>query len=435
MSYLLIILFLIIFFLIAWQNQTNALAMIIVLLPSYLIRFKIFFLPTTLLEIMLLLLFGIFLLKNFYNLKNLIKKGYRQIPFCKIIILILSISFLSVFIAPNHWKALGLWRAYFLEPIIFFIIFTQSIKEKKDLKKILYALGFSSLIIALFGIYQKITGNFISLKIWQNEENRRITSFYTSPNAVGLFLAPIIMIYLGWLIQNKKNLKKVLFQTIIIILSFLAILFTKSAGTYLGLFIALSFFVWKIIKSFNKEKTIEKIKSGIIIFLTLIIIFNQGLFLNHQIQKTFFELSSQNRLTLWQGTWNFLTDNPKNFLFGAGIFGFPQIQEKFRDPLKMEPLIYPHNIFLNFWIEIGLLGLIAFIYLIIIFFKKTTAQKKDKNFFFFLGLQASMITIIIHGLVDVPYFKNDLAILFWTIIGLSALNINLIFKKNDNFQK
>ena len=30
-----------------------------------------------------------------------------------------------------------------------------------------------------------------------------------------------------------------------------------------------------------------------------------------------------------------------------------------------------------------------------------------------------MITILVHGLVDVPYLKNDLAILFWIIFGLT----------------
>jgi len=32
-----------------------------------------------------------------------------------------------------------------------------------------------------------------------------------------------------------------------------------------------------------------------------------------------------------------------------------------------------------------------------------------------------MFVILIHGLVDVPYFKNDLAILFWLIFGIIFL--------------
>jgi hypothetical protein len=32
-----------------------------------------------------------------------------------------------------------------------------------------------------------------------------------------------------------------------------------------------------------------------------------------------------------------------------------------------------------------------------------------------------MIAIVIHGLVDVPYFKNDLAAMFWLMIALMGV--------------
>jgi hypothetical protein len=43
-----------------------------------------------------------------------------------------------------------------------------------------------------------------------------------------------------------------------------------------------------------------------------------------------------------------------------------------------------------------------------------------------LGLASAMIATVIHGLVDVPYFKNDLAVIFWLFIALvSIINLNL----------
>jgi len=38
-------------------------------------------------------------------------------------------------------------------------------------------------------------------------------------------------------------------------------------------------------------------------------------------------------------------------------------------------------------------------------------------------ISASMLIIFIQGLVDVPYFKNDLAIFFWLLMGLMAINL------------
>ena len=36
-----------------------------------------------------------------------------------------------------------------------------------------------------------------------------------------------------------------------------------------------------------------------------------------------------------------------------------------------------------------------------------------------LGVFAAMLAVIVHGLVDVPYFKNDLSLEFWALVGLT----------------
>jgi len=90
----------------------------------------------------------------------------------------------------------------------------------------------------------------------------------------------------------------------------------------------------------------------------------------------------------------------------------------------------------------GFLGLAAFL-LIIFQFLKFGFKKLFENWelkignlseqngkMILLALMASMITLLVHGLVDVPYFKNDLSILFWLIIGSSIVALNLPLTKN-----
>jgi hypothetical protein len=51
-----------------------------------------------------------------------------------------------------------------------------------------------------------------------------------------------------------------------------------------------------------------------------------------------------------------------------------------------------------------------------------------------LALALAMLAIVIHGLVDVPYFKNDLAVLWWLIIAMLAslkLNYERSIAKNN----
>jgi len=433
MIYFLVIFFTIFTF-IAYRNLVNATAILLALLPCYLIRFSVFGLPSTVLEGMILIIvlmwFSRFGFKKAYKrYKKEIQ--YKPFPYQAQIILIVISATISIFIAPDIWKATGLWRAYFIEPILLFLIFVQIVGTRKDLQKILYGLGVSALSISIFAIYQKITGDFIPVEMWRSEEARRVTSFYTSPNAVGLFLAPIIMIYFGWLFSGIKNkhrrLQYILWKMSVLTLSITAIIFTVSEGTWAGLCAAMIFFASFFIYKQYRIKT-GYIKTFFILTILLIAIFSTT---NHSLIKGVVNNiiqtpSAQNRLTLWSESWDYLTKDTKNFILGGGIFGFPEIQEDFRDPLKMEPLIYPHNIFLNIWMELGLLGLLSFVWIIILFFKKI-----KYNDAFILGIASAMITIIIHGLIDVPYFKNDLSIIFWIILGLSITNT----LKNDEFIK
>jgi hypothetical protein len=42
-----------------------------------------------------------------------------------------------------------------------------------------------------------------------------------------------------------------------------------------------------------------------------------------------------------------------------------------------------------------------------------------------------MATLLAHGLVDVPYFKNDLAVLFWIVVLVPIL-VQRIDEKTEN---
>ncbi len=35
------------------------------------------------------------------------------------------------------------------------------------------------------------------------------------------------------------------------------------------------------------------------------------------------------------------------------------------------------------------------------------------------GVLLALVGIVIHGLVDVPYFKNDLSLEFWTLMAIT----------------
>lgn len=442
------IIFLVSFVVLALKRLDWSLLLIIALLPSYLIRFQILSIPVTLLEVMILLAFAVWLYKDFPHLKKRLagKEKKTPYPFAGEIILLLLASFLAVAVSNFSLAALGVWKAYFFEPILLFILVVNVFSNKKK-DNIYLALALSVISIVALGIYQKITGNLIANSFWAAVETRRVVSFFSYPNAVGLFLAPIISLFLGYLYYLDKNKwgQKIVFSCLII-LSFLTIVFARSEGAIIA-FLAASFVFF-----FFAGKKKRVIVSVLALVLTSVILIFSPLRTTFFEKASFSDLSGQIRLQQWKETVRtlkgkafFLGNGLSNYQqavtpyhqegiffnydgmenFDALVWATPELREKYWQPVEI--YLYPHNIFLNFWSEIGLLGLLAFMYLMIravalgIKLYKHYSGKDDKKKYLVLGIISSLVSVFVHGLVDVPYFKNDLAAFFWLLIALLSI--------------
>jgi len=411
MSLILITILLIIFAIISLKNLAWSLYLIIFLLPTYLIHFQIFSIPLTFLEGMILVLFLVWVIKEI-RAKNLFKL-IKNLPQCKFfipIILLIFASTISIFISFNFNAAAGIWKAYFIEPLLLFLVFINTIKSEKQINKVIWSLSLSAFIVSAIAILQYLT-NFAIPTSYNLPNIKRATSIYDYPSAVGLYIAPILTLLMGYFILKYKNIsskiKLILVSTITILT--LSLLFAKTEGAIIALLIAtffiLMFTKWKWWTLFNAI--------GFGLFL-LIIPQTKDYIIT---LLTFQDVSGDVRLTLWQGTLRLIKNHP---IFGAGLAGFPYLYEQYKEAKHVEISLYPHNIFLNFWVETGILGLIAFIWIIINYFKEGFKNLNYKLLTtnYSLILIAVMICFLIYGLVDAPYFKNDLSCLFWIWIGL-----------------
>jgi len=457
-----IIIFSIFFLILALIRLDYALYVLIAALPAYLIRFSVFGIPSTMLEAMILITFAVWFFKNWLpNYKERKKNNAARTPypFSREILALIVLSFISVGIAGFSTSALGIWKAYFFEPILVFILIMNICRDKKHWQKILWSLLISALAVSIVAIYQKITGKFISNEFWANEATRRAVSFFGYPNAVGLYLAPLVPLFLGWFFSLPrrttiiKTLKKLLIITVIIA-SLASVYFAHSEGALVG--IIASLFVFGFFAN-KKVRATTITLSIIIIAVTLLCAPLKDL----AVQKiTLHDLSGQIREQQWKETFQalkgakiitgaglanyketvapyhqegifFNSDNIPNF--DAVTWASSTLRVKYWQPVEI--YLYPHNIFLNFWSEIGLLGALVFIWLIfkaaLVAYKTFRSLKKSDapEKYLALGLMTSLVCIFVHGLVDVPYFKNDLAVMFWIFIAL--IGLMSLTKKED----
>lgn len=428
MFYFLLVLLYFCFFWLSSRKLLYGVLLALALLPTYLIRYTIFGFPTTVLEGLILLLFAIWFVKNglawkevFYEATHF--KSLKQ-PFNRwflATILFLIASSIAVYTAQNSWAALGIWRAYFLEPILFFSVFISTVKSKEDLYKVVWALVLGGISIAVFAVAQKFTGVLIPNIFWQAEATRRVTSFFGYPNAVALYLAPLVP-FVVYLFEHdfRKTRGLVwhdLFYFIIFALFVLSIIFARSTGGIVALAGALL-----ILGLFSKSTRV--ISFLIIVFFGLSFGFaplRESLGQEILMQGT----SGQIRLNMWGETIEMLRSN---WVWGAGLGNYQTVVAPYHILKWAEIYLYPHNFILNFWTEIGLPGLIAFGWLILLFFRGGLSifnRLKGDGKFLVETLFAVMLIILIHGLVDVPYFKNDLSVFFWALLGMMVVAINL----------
>ncbi len=448
MTYVLVI-FSILFALLVWRKPTWAVALIVFALPTYLIRFQIMNIPLTLLEVMILVLFLVWAIKTAYKKQPIILSKYKWW-----ILLFLIVATISVFVSESRLAAWGIWKAYFVEPILFFLVLINTIKTKKDWGLLVGALWFSALVVSIVAVIQKFTGWWIPNEFWRAEETRRVTSVFGYPNAVGLYLAPIAMLFAGILMQGKIKVIEAFKQTrkikicwqsvlsfVLFLLIVLSLVFAGSEGALVGLAVGLIFL------GLVYPYRLTRLATGVILFCCFLAFLFIPNIREYSLEKfTLSDRSGQIRQQQWKETWNMLQDDHQ--IMGGGLANYqaaiapyhaegiwikdkndPQwleqirVSEEFRikNWQPTEIYLYPHNILLNFWSEIGLLGAGIFFVLMLKFFLGYLRVKNTENKKMYLILMAVLVVIIVHGLVDVPYFKNDLSVFWWLLLGLGIV--------------
>ena len=117
------------------------------------------------------------------------------------------------------------------------------------------------------------------------------------------------------------------------------------------------------------------------------------------------------RITQVSYSFDRIFENASNFLFGLGIGSFGILYE------GVDERSYPHNVMLEIWFELGLLGILLFILLLLVYFKK-------------IRLRFNFILIFIYLLLNSlkSYSLIDLRIMFGI---LSVLLIYLSFSPPD----
>lgn len=402
-------------------------ALSLALAPLYVWRFSIDIagvsLPTNLLMIFLFAVIGALLLLVLMTQKwsdfksSLLSLGNPILWAIGLFSLASIISLLAFGVTADK---LAQWVVLYLQPLSIFLLiryFANSVdleqrnKVLEYIKITAYSLVGVAGVLALIQYFTRVT---LPMDWWGNaQEPKRAIAFFAHPNAFGLFITPV----LAWLIPDAvfKLQQKKFWPAILWALGGAGILLSLSRGAWLGVLAAVGVYV---LVNANKKMLIAFAAALVLMAGIVAAVPN----LRYRVLLPFYgEKSSVARLSLWNTGSAMIKDSP---LLGKGVNGFKNNWDAYNKDAGLEHYNFPHNIFLNFWIDTGLLGLLSMLGILLfsairgLSWKKLFVSDPQKSMAV-LGLLLFVVALTVHGLIDIPYFKNDLALAFWLILAIS----------------
>ncbi|HYF04874.1 MAG TPA: O-antigen ligase family protein [Patescibacteria group bacterium] len=418
--------------------------LLIILAPTYLIRFSLYGMPVNVYLLILLgFLFG-FAAWVLYTKRVKEFWSFSWVTDAKMLVIAASVFLLactiSLFVSGFSVDKLGWYLVVGLLPIktFFALLFLHRTYTDSKFIESYSILYLFLLFCGLLAIIQYHTLWLLDPAYWGNsQEPKRATSLWEQANMFSLFIGPLLVFLLPHLWSKILTLsqmnsrvadKEVEFTSTGLAayslrrsenfwgISFLVcwgvglvgLFYSQSRGAWVALVVALGVFA---LLTLSKRQLIAAAFLGLVGFG----VFWSTEFRYRLITPFHGEQSAGERPKLWNIG---LKMAEENYILGKGLKGFGAVFDEYKAKLGYADLKHynsPHNIFLNFWIDTGLLGLLSFLF--VIGFVMWQGIKNKQNTVR-LGLMLVIVVMIIHGLLDTPYLKNDLAAQFWILLAL-----------------
>jgi O-antigen ligase len=413
-----------VFSVVSWRWPDIAAAAVIFFAPLYLIKFTVWRVPLTVLELLLLSFILACLANKIFKRVGVKKQKAAWLNFTEkknfwlsVAVMLLG-AFLATAFSENLRVSAGILKSWILEPLIFAVLAVEALDGQRTAKWLLGGALVSGAAVAAVSLGYLICGRLTF--------DGRLAAFYLSPNHLAMFLAPALLLAAGFLFDAKKRWQKS-FLLVVACLLLVILYFTYSYGAWLAVFLAgifAIFLTWRL-KAISGKK-LAAIGGLLLVALALLAFLQLG---GEKLANLLrFERSSlQSRLIIWQAAGRILSGN---WLLGIGPGMFQKYYldyQRYFPPYLEWAVPQPQNLFLAWWLQAGILGLAGFVWLLVGFFQKTWAavkkQKTSKSKALegaapIIILMAVVFYLLAHGLIDATYWKNDLALVFWVVIAL-----------------
>ncbi len=395
---------------------------------EYALYILIFFLPISkaIIEICASLAILAFIVKKIAT-----KKFVISTPLNEFLLIYLLVCGLSVVFSTNVSISLRAFFSKLLESILIYFIVVETINTKKKMYTVLGVLFLSGFLICFAGIFQYFTHiDILRQRPWPYDPRPftlHIKGPFATSNDFAAYLTPLIILSLSlFFIRIKKSFLKYC-SKIFPLLSLICLFLSLSRGAWVGFFVGLIF-----IGSFVNKKLL--LRYILVIVFSFVLIW-QFLPQEKKNEINRFNLSGpggRDRRILTKISWDMWSDRP---ILGLGLGTYMYNFDRFNYDKKTYHwgASYAHNCYLQLAAEIGLLGLLSFLFFLTALFYKSIRRinkfgiSVERNLS--IGLLGGLCAYLIHSIFDTNLYNLDIGILFWYLLGLSQRQLNLSERK------
>lgn len=393
------------------------------------------------------------------NAWHAVARAWRQWPIEFLSVALIGISCASLIGAADIGG--GVKRIIFFLNLTMLFFVVRSITTRENTMRIAMNAVYSGIIVVLAGMLQLVLAYTMNVdrfsEFWALTVNKalygnawaniaiaantwfayysgtihlRMFSSFPDTHSFPLYLLMILCFAATLFAFEKSKLKKYMLGAVIALAAFEAVL-SGTRGIWASAVFAAVFIGYLFVRRYPMRK--EVVLPLILFFASLplaALIFNspQFQFAGTPAERAVFteriksiidteETSNQGRIYIWKETIRSMGDHP---LLGVGIGNFPVVLAL--NPSASKAGASAHNLYLNFFAELGVLGFIATSLLIVVIFKKGwelfTRGADDYVRFFALNALMYLVWILWYSMTDVAIFDERPFLLLMVLLGM-----------------
>ncbi len=316
-------------------------------------------------------------------------------------------TLLSLLGLAGYWEdqIVGLLKA--LGGFVMFFLATQALRARVDVWLVIGAVLAAASAQAAVIAFQVLTGSVIV-----SEETRAIGTV-DDPNLFAGYLVLVAPLALTVGVSFRKWWTVAVTVGILIAFS-VALIATLSRSGWIGALVGL---VMVAVVLPERRRLVAGLTGGIAVTAVLILL--APIAARIAPHATGPEEMLAARIEIWMVALAVGLHHP---IFGVGVANFVNYYPQYGG--VVQGINHAHDIFLNMFVERGILGFLAFTAVVLFVFKSLwqslLTNKSTLDRALVAGLIGSFAGYLVHALVEVSYYDYKVLLLFWLMVGMAA---------------